>query len=130
MESWKGDAAPVPDSVRAQVVAFSKTIDDLGVLLVGRQGFDFSVGLAYVPPPVPNRVATVLHNLQSYTAAPRQQDLEKLAELTPIARDAGDRVRRAVDVDLANLNKALNDAGVPHIRGRAVPAGARKPSAP
>ena len=130
MESWKGDGTSVPDSVRAQAVAFSKTIDDLGILLVGRQGFDLSVGLAYVPPPVPNRVATVLHNLQSYTAAPRQQDLEKLAELTPIARDAGDRVRRAVDVDLANLNKALNEAGVPHIRGQAVPAAARKPSAP
>jgi photosystem II stability/assembly factor-like uncharacterized protein len=127
-ESWKGDGAAVPDAVRKQADALSKTVDELGVLLVGRQGFDFSVGLAYVPPPVPNRLATVLHNLQSYTAAPRQQDLDKLAELTTVARDAGDRVKHAVNVDLANLNKALNDAGVPHIRGQAPPATTRKPS--
>jgi len=129
METWKGDGVSIPESVRSQADAFSKAVDELGVLLVGRQGFDFSVGLAYVPPPVPNRVATVLHNLQSYTAAPRQQDLDKLTELIPVARDAGDRVRRAVNVDLAALNKALNDAGVAHIRGQAAPAVTRKPSA-
>ena len=130
IDSWKTDGLPVPDQLRAQADAFSKTVDDLGVLLVGRQGFDFSVGLAYVPPPVPHRVATVLHNLQSYTAAPRQQDLDKLAELIPVVQEASDRVRQAVNVGLSNLNKALNDAGVPHIRGQASPAGARKPSAP
>jgi photosystem II stability/assembly factor-like uncharacterized protein len=116
IESWKGDHAPtVPDAIRKQAEALSKTVDDLSVLLVGRQGFDLSVGPAYVPPPVPNRLATVLHNFQSYTAAPRQQDLDKLAELTTIAHDASDRVKQAVSVELAKLNKAINDAGVARI---------------
>ena len=109
----------MPDSVRKQAEAFSKTVDELALLFVGRQGADpSSVGLTYVPPPVPNRLATVLHNFQSYTAAPRQADLDKLAELTPVARDAGERLKQAISVDLAKLNKAMNDAGIPHIAVR------------
>ena len=120
LDSWKGDHAPaVPDGVRQQAEAFSKTVDELVLLFVGRQGADpTSVGLTYVPPPVPNRLATVLHNFQSYTAAPRQADLDKLAELTPVARDAGERLKQAITVDLAKLNKAMNDAGIPHIAVR------------
>jgi len=40
---------------------------------------------------VPARLATVLYNFQSYTAAPRQLDLDKLGELTGVARDASER---------------------------------------
>jgi photosystem II stability/assembly factor-like uncharacterized protein len=116
MNAWTGDRAPsVPDGIRKQAEALSKTVDDLSLLFVGRQGGGPSVGLSYVPPPVPARLATVLHNLQSYTASPRQQDLDKLTELTAIARDASARVKRAVDVDLPGLNKAMNDAGMPHV---------------
>jgi len=61
------------------------------------------------------RLATALWNFQSYTAAPRQQDLDKLAELTPIARDASAKLKRVVEVDLAQLNAAINQAGVPRI---------------
>ncbi len=116
-DSWKGEhAIAVPDAVRKEAEAFSKTLDDLAQLFVGRQGGGgLNVGLAYVPPPVPARLATVLHNLQAYTAAPRQQDLDKLTELTAIAKQASERLKQAVDVDLARLNKAMNDAGVPHI---------------
>ena len=117
LDSWKGDRAPaVPDNVRKQAEAFSKTVDELALLFVGPQGADpLTVRLTYVPPPLPNRLATVLHNFQSYTAAPRQADLDKLAELTPVARDASERLKQAISVDLTKLNKAMNDAGIPHI---------------
>jgi hypothetical protein len=123
LDSWKGDHAPtVPDGVRKQAEAFSKTVDDLGLLFIGRQGGDpANVGLAYVPPPVPSRLATVLHNLQSYTAAPRQADLDKLAELTTVARNADERLKQAIDGDLAKLNKAMNEAGIPHVALRTEP---------
>jgi photosystem II stability/assembly factor-like uncharacterized protein len=118
LDSWKDNhAIQVPDGVRKQAETFSKTVDELGLLFVGRQGGGLSVGTAYQPPPVPARLATVLHNLQSYTAAPRQQDLEKLAELTTVAHDASERLNQTVGVELARLNKAINDAGVPAIVG-------------
>jgi hypothetical protein len=59
------------------------------------------------------RRSQALHNVQSYTAAPRQQDLDKLTELEAVARDASERVKQAVSVDPARLNKAMNDAGIP-----------------
>src|SRR5262249_25756968 len=91
-DSWKADHAPsVPDAVSKQADEFSKTVEDLALLFVGRQGGGLNVGLAYVPPPVPARLATVLYNLQSYTAAPRQQDLDKLTELASVAHDATER---------------------------------------
>ncbi len=125
MDAWNGDAAvPVPQPVRDEAQAFSKSVDDLMLLFVGRQGSGLDVGTKYVPPPVPARVATVLHGFTSYTAAPRQQDLDTLAELTTVAHDASERLRRAVDVDLAKLNKALAAAGIPYIAA----GGAKKSS--
>jgi photosystem II stability/assembly factor-like uncharacterized protein len=118
MDSWKGDHAPsVPDAIRKEAETLAKNVDELSLLFVGRQGGGFGPALTYVPPPVPARLATVLHDLESYTAAPRRQDLEKLAELTNVARDASARLKQVVDVDLARLNKAMNDAGVAHIVG-------------
>jgi photosystem II stability/assembly factor-like uncharacterized protein len=115
-DSWKADHRPsVPDTVSRQADEFSKTVDDLSQLFDGRQGGGLNVGLTYVPPPVPARLAAVLYNLQSYSAAPRQQDLDKLAELAVVAHTASERLTRAVGIDLASLNKAINDAGVPHI---------------
>ena len=116
MNAWTGDrAASIPDAVRKQADALSKTVDELSLLFVGRQGGGMDRGLTYTPPPVPARLATALYNFQSYTAAPRQQDLDKLSELTGVARDASERLKRAVDVDLSRLNTSLNQAGVPHI---------------
>jgi len=98
------EVCPIPD-------AFVRTRENGAADLL-------TVRLTYVLQPLPNRLATVLHNFQSYTAAPRQADLDKLAELTPVARDASERLNQAISVDLAKLNKAMNDAGIPHIAVR------------
>jgi len=98
------EVCPIPD-------AFVRTRENGAADLL-------TVRLTYVLQPLPNRLATVLHNFQSYTAAPRQADLDKLAELTPVARDASERLKQAISVDLAKLNKAMNDAGIPHIAVR------------
>jgi photosystem II stability/assembly factor-like uncharacterized protein len=125
MDSWKGDrAVPIPDGVRSQAETFSKTVDDLNLLFVGRQNAGAGAPLSYVPPPVTARLADVLYSFQSYTAAPRSQDLDALAAMTRAAHEASARLKQAVDVDLPKLNKAMNDAGVPHIA--LTPA--RKPS--
>jgi len=117
MDGWKDRKSPaVPDALRKQADAFSKTLDEMTALFVGRQGGGGGGGsLTYTPPPMPARLSPVLWSFQSYTAAPRQQDLDKLAEMTGVARDASARLKRVIDVDLAQLNKAINDAGIPRI---------------
>jgi hypothetical protein len=35
--------------------------------------------------------------------------------MTAVAREASAKLKRVVDVDLAQLNKAINDAGIPRI---------------
>jgi photosystem II stability/assembly factor-like uncharacterized protein len=116
LEGWKDKKAPtVPDALRKQADAFSKTLDDMSQLFVGRQGGGGGGTLTYTPPPMPARLATALWNFQSYTAAPRKQDLDKLDELTVVARDASAKLKRVVDVDLAQLNKSINEAGIARI---------------
>jgi hypothetical protein len=113
MDAWKDQKSPaVPDALRKQAEAFSKTLDEMATLFVGRQGGGGGGSLTYTPPPMPARLSVAYWNFQSYTAAPRQQDLDKLAELTGVARDASAKLEKVIDVDLAQLNKAINDAGV------------------
>jgi photosystem II stability/assembly factor-like uncharacterized protein len=115
MDVWKDKKSPpIPDAIRKQAEAFSKTLDDVSPLFVPRQGGGGG-NFTYTPPPMPARLATALYNFQSYTAAPRKQDLDKLAELTGVAGEASARLKRVIDVDLAQLNKAINDAGIPRI---------------
>lgn len=71
--------------------------------------------LTYVPPPVPERVAHVLFIMESYSAAPRQRDLQQLSDLEHIYDDASKQLTQLVNVDLSNLNKSLREAAVPYI---------------
>ena len=65
---------------------------------------------------MPARLATALWNFQSsHGGAAETGSSDKLDELTPIARDASAKLKRVVDVDLAQLNKAINEAGIPRI---------------
>jgi hypothetical protein len=115
MDVWKDKKSPaIPDAIRTQAEAFSRTLDDVSPLFVPRQGGSGG-NFIYTPPPMPARLATALYNFQSYTAPPRKQDLDKLAELTGVAREASARLKRVIDFDLAQLNKAINDAGIPRI---------------
>lgn len=114
MNSWKSEGTTVPEAVRRNAEAVSHKADELSPLLTGRPE-DMSPPLTYVPPPVPERIAHVLFILESYTAAPRQRDAEELDQLAITERDTLTRLKQLVDVDLANLNKALANAGVPYV---------------
>jgi photosystem II stability/assembly factor-like uncharacterized protein len=114
MSSWKSDGGAVPEAVRQQAEAFSKKADELSPLLNGRTP-DMSPPITYVPAPVPERIAHVLFILESYSAAPRPGDAQALDQLAVAEQDVLERLKQLIEVDLANLNKALATAGVPYI---------------
>ncbi len=100
----------VPDNLRKDTEALSKKVDEVGPLFVPRSDFADQPP-TYVPPPVPERIGHVLFIMESYSAAPRERDLEQLNELAGIQQDALKRLQQLVDVDLPKLNKSFADAG-------------------
>lgn len=114
-KSWKEPDAPaVPEAVRKDTEAFSKKVDDLAPLFAGPPD-PLNPPINHVPPPVQERVAHVLFILESYTALPRQRDVDQLDELTGAQEDALKRLKTLIDVDLRQLNNRYRDAGMQFI---------------
>ena len=42
--------------------------------------------------------------------------MQEVEDVTKLADDALGKLKKVVDEDLANLNKTMNQAGMPHIR--------------
>ena len=77
-----------------------------------------TVRLTYVPPPLP------IGSRRCYTtsrATPRRRD-RRISTSSPSSRQwratPVNGLKQAINVDLAKLNKAMNDAGIPHIAVR------------
>ncbi len=122
MNAWKSQDASVPDALRKDAAALAKKIDELSSLFTGPAD-QMSPPIDRLPPPVPERLAHVVFILESYTSAPRQRDLEQIDELAGAERDATARLKQLFDVDLAKLNKAFADSGVPYVALTTHPSG-------
>src|SRR3954454_20577739 len=115
IDSWKEkDAPPIPEPLKKGADELLKKVKDMERLFTAPSD-PTNTPTKYVPPPVADRIAHALYNIETYTAAPRQRDLDQLTQLAPIEKDALDRLHRLIDVDLANLNKALRNASVPYV---------------
>jgi hypothetical protein len=112
VNSWKEkDATSVPDALKKQAEELSKKLDGMAPLFTSSQD-PLNQPLKHVPPPVTDRISHVLFNLEGYSATPRQRDLDQLAELAVVQKDAIDQLKRLIEVDLTNLNGALRDAKI------------------
>jgi len=69
----------------------------------------------WLPAPLPSQVQGLMEDIDDFTAAPGQQQTEKIAELKPQISDASAQVKKLLEEDLPALNKKMNEAGVPHI---------------
>ena len=58
---------------------------------------------------------------------PTAAEMDELGAITKLLSDAMDAVHKAVEGDVANLNKALNDAGVPRITAEEPPSSVHPP---
>lgn len=117
LAAWKKPGAPkIPDDIQKQADALSKKVNDIGDKFISAAGFGSAGGpLHYTPPPLPMRIGRLMFQLEGYSAAPTQPEKDEAAAVSQELSQAMDVVHGLVNTDLANLNKALNDAGVPHI---------------
>jgi photosystem II stability/assembly factor-like uncharacterized protein len=117
-ESWKKTGAPkIPETIEQSAEAVSKKIEDLSGKFIPPEtppGFA-GAPLVYTPPPLPQRIGRLLFAIDGYTAALTPPEVQELAELTKALHDAMDEVHKLEEVDVAKLNKALNESGVPRI---------------
>ncbi|HEV2387186.1 MAG TPA: hypothetical protein VGS20_08010 [Candidatus Acidoferrales bacterium] len=115
LAAWKRPDAPkIPDGARQQAEALSKKVGDIAGKFVSAGGFGAGQ-LHYTPPPLPMQIGRLMFQLEGYTAAPTATEKQQIAEVSRQLTEASGAVNEMVRTDLARLNKALNDAGVPHV---------------
>jgi photosystem II stability/assembly factor-like uncharacterized protein len=121
-EQWtkdvgKPNTAKIPDEIVKAADELQKKVDALAQKFIReREGLgNAGPPFEWKPDPLPNQVQDLLADLDGFAAAPGGQQTEKLAELTPLVREASAQVKVVADEDLPALNKKMNDAGIPHI---------------
>lgn len=121
-EQWKKDAdkpeAPkIPDDIKKSADELQKKVDAVADKYVReREGLgNAGPPFEWKPEPLPIQVQGLLRDLDGFWAPPGRQQMEKLAELTPLVSDGSAQVKKIADEDLPALNKKMNDAGIPHI---------------
>jgi photosystem II stability/assembly factor-like uncharacterized protein len=129
-ESWKKTGAPkIPEEIHKSAEALGKKLEELHDKFARpdeAQGFA-GAPLNWTPQPLPQRVGRLMFEIESYTAAPTAAEMDELGAITKLLSDAMDAVHKAVEGDVANLNKALNDAGVPRITAEEPPSSGHPP---
>ncbi|MBI1737626.1 MAG: hypothetical protein HYR58_00055, partial [Acidobacteria bacterium] len=127
MESWKRPGGTrVPENIQKAADELLKKIDEIYPLFGTPPSEAPSLGnagppIVERPAPLQNRVGQILGSLEGFTAAPTARQLEDITTLTPLVKDAAEKVQKLVMEDLANLNKLMREANIPYIT---MPAGA------
>jgi hypothetical protein len=125
IESWKRPGTPrPPDNVRTAAEDLLKKIDEIYPLFGTPPAEAPSLGNAGPPivertPPLQNRAGQIMGSLEGFTAAPTARQLEDINTLTPLIKDAAEKVQKLTE-ELNNLNKMMREANVPYIT---MPAG-------
>jgi hypothetical protein len=112
-QAWKQPDSPrVPDTVQKAVDDLEKKMNAIEKAPAGRGG---GMPGEYIPPPVSQRIATLLNAIDGYAFPATSGQLAEIPRLRREMADVGGKIRQLIDEDLPKLNKSMNDAGVPHL---------------
>jgi hypothetical protein len=112
-DAWKQpDSARVPDTVQKAVDELEKKMNAIEKAPAGRGG---GMPGEYTPPPVSQRISTLLNAIDGYAFPPTSVQLAEIPRLHGEMMDVGGKIKQLIDEDLPKLNKSMNDAGVPHL---------------
>jgi hypothetical protein len=112
-ETWRrSGAAHIPDSVQKAVDDLDRKMSAIEKTPPGRGGGPPG---EYIPPPVLQRITTLLNAIDGYAFPPTSGQLAEIPRLRLEMTDADARIKQLIDEDLPTVNKSMNDAGVPHI---------------
>lgn len=124
IEAWKRPGAPrVPETVTKMAADLLAKIDEVYPNYGTPPSEERGLGDAGPPlvdrgPTLVQRLLGLYNQIANYSAPPTPWQLEQIDILTKRATEVNGRVRQLVDTDLAALNKAMNEAGIPHISVR------------
>lgn len=128
IEGWKRPGAPsVPDNVRKAAEDLLKRIDDVYPTWGTPPSEQATLGNAGPPeverpPALPQRVQQLVFGIEGYSAAPTENDMAQIQNLTQRVKEASEVVRKFATDDLPALNKMMAAAGIPYIN-LPIPAG-------
>ena len=128
LENWqKAGGAKVPEDVRRSAAELLKKVDVLNPRYVpDRLGLEpSSPQLVWRAPALTQRVSTLSRALEGFTAAPTVQQMQDIEALSKTISDMEAALKKIVDVDLAELNRKLSQAGQPAISTTAPRTGPR-----
>ena len=122
LAAWKRPGAEkIPENVQKAAEDLSKQVNEVAAKFAnppeepgGEQG-GAGPALVYRPPTLTQRVNEEMGSLQGMSEAPTASELAELDLLTKEVADALPQVDKLVKEGLPNLNKLMNEAGVPHI---------------
>ncbi|HZU22224.1 MAG TPA: hypothetical protein VE998_05280 [Terriglobales bacterium] len=143
--SWRQpDAVKPPEALQKQTQDTLKALLQAGTPFIGRAAAEARPGqggqggpggggggggaggpLNYYPPALPQQIGRVMFELDRYTAAPSATEKEEVADIEAHLGPALDNWKKVVDGDIANLNKALNEANIPRVV--VLPPGPQRP---
>jgi photosystem II stability/assembly factor-like uncharacterized protein len=121
IESWKRPGAPnVPDNVKKAAEDLLKRIDEAYPNWGTPPSEQATLGNAGPPvverpAPFPQRVQQLVFGIEGYSAAPTENDLAQIQNLSARVKEASDIVRKFAAEDLPALNKMMAAAGIPYI---------------
>jgi hypothetical protein len=121
MEGWKRPgAANVPDNVKKAAEDLLKKIDEIYPNWGTPPSEQPTLGNAGPPvverpAPLPQRVQQLVFTFEGYTAAPTENDLAQIQNLSDRVKEASEAVRKLAAEDLPALNKLMAGAGIPYI---------------
>jgi hypothetical protein len=124
IEAWKRPGAPtVPDAVAKMAADLLAKIDEVYPNYGTPPSEERGLGDAGPPlvdrgPTLVQRLLGLYNQIANYSAPPTAWQLEQIDILTKRATEVNGRVRQLVETDLAALNKAMTEAGIPHIAVR------------
>ncbi|HUA85299.1 MAG TPA: hypothetical protein VMB85_15660 [Bryobacteraceae bacterium] len=118
-DSWKQPDAPkIPESIQKSadgLLARAKTVADRFESANGGRGFGGGAGAPprYTPPPVTQKIARLLGQIDNYTGAPTSHQMAEAQDCSAqLQKDTAELNRLAADVPA--LNKMMTQAGVPY----------------
>ena len=120
-EAWRQPDSPhVPETVRKALEDLEKKMNAIEKAPAGRGG---GISGEYTPPPVSQRITTLLNAIDGYAFPPTSGQLAEIPRLRSEMADVDGKIKQLIGEDLPKLNQLMNDAGVPHLSVATRPQG-------
>jgi len=124
IENWKKPGAAKPsEAIQKQAEELLKKVDEsckrfANASQCGERAAALGAAgppLVYIPPTITQRITQLVGSIDNYASAPTVWQLDQIKLLQGMLSEQSAAARKLTVDELAALNKAMNDTGVPHI---------------